>query len=454
MKISILGAGPSGLGIGRILSKNNSVTVYEKTGKIGGMAASFKHGPFMLDYGPHKLYSQIPGIIDEIKKIVPTNLLKVPKKNSIVLKGKYLSFPPKLSQILTRLNPIIGIKSGISIILSKFKKYEGTSYETRLRKSFGDTLYNLIFRDIAYKVWGDPKTLTEELAIKRVPLKSFGELIRSVLFGVKEKESAEHFYYPKDGLWVVSDNLKNEIEKNNGSIVLNEEIKHINLKNGLVENLELHNGTKVKTDYLVSTIHLHTFLPLINPKPPEEVFNAVNQLKYRDLKVLFLVINKERALNDSWIFFPEKKYMFSRISEQKAFSEYTSPKDKTVIMVEIPTDDSIQITEEEIMKEIVPQLEELNIAKKEEIEEHFIRKARRVYPIYHIDYKKHLRVIFDYLATIKNVKSFGRQGLFNYNNIDHCLDMAMRVGKHIDEKKSDKEWEELLEYFDSYMIVD
>ena len=454
MKIAILGAGPSGLGIGRILSKNNEVEVYEKTNKIGGMASSFKYKNFMLDYGPHKLYSQIPGIIDEIKKIIPVDLLEVEKKNSIVLKGKFLAFPPKFTQIVTKLNPMIGLKCGVSMIASKFKNYEGKSYESRLKKSFGEELYNLLFRDIAYKVWGDPKKLAEELAIKRVPLKSFGELIRSVLFGVKEKESARYFYYPKEGLWVLSDNLKNEIESNKGKVKLNTEIKKIDVKDGKVSGIQFQDGKKKNIDYFVSTIPLHSLIPLINPKPPQEVFSALNMLKYRALTVLFLIINKPRVLKDSWVFFPEKDYLFSRVSEQKGFSEFTSPVDKTALMVEIPRGDDFDLTDDEIYEQVTTQLEELKIVEKEAIEEHFTRSASRVYPVYSIDYKENLKIVLNYLSTIKNLRSFGRQGLFNYNNIDHCLDMARKTAAHINNNEGNQEWEKILKYFDGYAIVD
>lgn len=454
LKIAILGAGPSGLGIGRILSKNNEIEVYEKTNKIGGMSSSFRYGKFMLDYGPHKLYSQIPGITEEIKKIIPEDLLEVEKKNSIVLKGKILSFPPKLSQILTKLNPTIGLKCGLSMIASKFKKYPGKSYETRLKKSFGEEMYNLLFKDIANKVWGDPSTLAEELAIKRVPLKSFGELIRSVLLGVKEKESAKHFYYPKDGLWVLCNNLKKEIESNKGKVSLNREITKINIKDNKITTIEFNNGEKKDIDYLSSTIPLHTLLPLMNPKPPEEVFTALKKLNYRGLTVLFIVINKPRVLKDSWIFFPEKEYIFSRVSEQKGFSEFTGPTNKTVLMIEIPKSKDFDLTEEEMYENVITQLEKLKLIDKDDIEEHFTKSAKLVYPIYSIDYKENLEVILNYLSTIKNLKSFGRQGLFNYNNIDHCLDMAIKTADHINKNEGSKEWKKLLKYFDGYTIVD
>ena len=87
-QIVILGAGITGLVAAYYLSKDFRVTLIEKENFVGGSACSFQHGEFILDYGPHKLYTELPGIMNEISKVVP--LIKVKKKNSIYLKKKQL----------------------------------------------------------------------------------------------------------------------------------------------------------------------------------------------------------------------------------------------------------------------------------------------------------------------------------------------------------------------------
>ena len=59
---------------------------------------------------------------------------------------------------------------------------------------------------------------------------------------------------------------------------------------------------------------------------------------------------------------------------------------------------------------------------------------------------------------MENMITIGRQGLYNYNNTDHCLDMSMKGAEYIQhvldgEAKKD-EWPKLREYFDNYRIVD
>ena len=99
-------------------------------------------------------------------------------------------------------------------------------------------------------------------------------------------------------------------------------------------------------------------------------------------------------------------------------------------------------------------LEKTGILKKADVEEYFTKKANHVYPIYSKNYKKHMKIILDYLDKISNLQTTGRQGLYNYNNTDHCIDMANKTAEYIKKKKSVREWKELREYFDTYTIVD
>ena len=118
-KILILGAGITGLVSAYYLSKNYDVTVLEKENFVGGTAASFVYKDFILDLGPHKIYTEIPGIMGEIEKIMP--LLKVKKKNSIYLKGSYFDFPLKLSQIAVKM-PFTAFRAGIDMLFKPFSK--------------------------------------------------------------------------------------------------------------------------------------------------------------------------------------------------------------------------------------------------------------------------------------------------------------------------------------------
>ncbi|MDP1729065.1 MAG: FAD-dependent oxidoreductase [archaeon] len=441
--VAILGAGITGLVSAYYLSKDYNVLLIEKETSIGGTASSFQYKDFILDYGPHKIYTELPGIREEIEKICP--LLKIKKKNSIYLNGYNYEFPLRMGQIATKM-PSTAFKAGMEIFTKSFNKLPDDSYENYLVNRFGRTLYNLSFRDYAKKIWrSDPKELDAELAKRRVAISGIFQLIKSVLLKDTKQISAEYFYYPKYGIRELLAKLASKIIENKGKIIVDNEIKEINFKEGKIDYLTFGNH-KIKPDYVVSTIPLDSLAKVtrIDNLPLKSV-----EIKYQDLKVLYFILKKPKALNDCWIFFPEEKWLFQRISEQKAFSEFTSPKDKTALMVETTSE-----INPEIMNQIVHQLEEIGILKDEEIEEWFFKTIKKAYPIYKKGFSETLYPLIDGLESLDNFYLLGRQGLFNYNNMDQCWDMGMKIAEQISKNKSKSDWQETKKYFDSYRIVD
>lgn len=443
--IAILGAGISGLAAAYYLSESgNKVIVIEKSDMIGGSAAGFQHKDFILDYGPHKLYTELPGIMEEIRKVTP--LLKIKKKNSIFLKGRYFDFPLSIKQVAFRI-PLTAVNSGFDMVAKTICKRPDDSYENFLINRFGKTLYSLAFRDYAEKVWNsDPKELDRELAKKRVAVSSIFALIKSILFKDTKKISAEYFYYPPYGIIQLIESLKKRIIGNNGKILLNSKISKINLKGNSIDSIKIGNKT-LKVDYLISTVPLDDFISLINA--PEHISDSASGLKYQKLNIIYFILDKERALKDCWVFFPEKKFIFQRISEQKAFSPHTSPKGKTVLMVETTKE-----ADEELIKKIIRQLESIGALKQEEIEEYFVKSYQKAYPIYKKGFSQILDPVIEYLESIQNLYTIGRQGLFNYNNMDQCWDMAMKTADQIENGRTKEHWQKTKRYFNAYRIVD
>lgn len=461
-KAVIIGAGITGLYIAdQLASSGYEVCVIEKTPKVGGMTASFTYKDFILDYGPHKFYTQLPGVYDEFKRIVGEGeYLVIKKKNSIRLLGKYFDFPVKLSELLFKINPFTSTKIGLDFLRSQFTKKEVKSYEDYFVKGFGRTGYNIVFKGFAQKVWGDPAHLSEELARRRSPASSIVDVLKTIFIKNKKDVNAEYFYYPKHGYGVMCDNLAKSIQKNKGKIILQAIPTSISTKNNKVHSLDvLVQGKKktLKCDLLVSSLSITELPLLIKPLPKKEVIKDLAHLKFRSLVIAFVFLKKDKALKDNWLFFPEKEFCFNRVAEQKSFSPFTGPKGSTVLTAEITCDygDTIYNAPEEKIKEMVLRdLEKASLIKKDEVYDFFTRKAGRVYPVYTLDYKPHLKNVLSELDKITNLYTVGRPGLYNYNNADHCIDMAKVTADIIIKDKPRQEWKKAQEYFDSYKIVD
>ena len=467
-KAIVIGAGITGIATAWALSeKGYSVTLLEKNAQLGGFAASFKHKNYILDYGPHKIYSTLPGIMNKYKEILGDDCLVVKKKNSLRLLGKYLSFPPKIGQMAMDIPKMAILRCGLSFSYSlaqnTLTKKKVISYEDYFLKGFGMQAYKLLFEQYAWKVWGDPKTLSEELARKRTPVPSIFHLAKNVIFGTKDKPevSADIFYYPKYGIGQVCDKLVDSIKRNGGTIKAEVDIIAINKEENKIKSVSYQDKQgkhEEKADIVVSTIHLSDLTALFHPALPKEIITASSNLKFRALVMVYVFVDKNKInMKDNWIFFPEKEFIFNRVSDHASFSAYTCPEGKTVITAEVTCnaeDDFYNSKPEEIYAKVIADLEKADIIKKNDVEEFIVRKARRVYPVYTIGFRIFLDKVIEHLSNIDNFYTLGRQGLFNYNNTDHCIDMALHLAEYIQNSGSKEDWKKKLEYFDSYRIVD
>jgi protoporphyrinogen oxidase len=336
-------------------------------------------------------------------------------------------------------------------------------------QGFGRSAYNLLFREMAWKVWGNPKTLSEELGRKRVPVPNVLEMLGSGKGKDSEGRelSAKHFFYPKyGGIGFISEKYAENLKKKKGKITLGAEIDSINTKGNSVMSVTYKKGKKKtveKTDFLASTIYLKDMVSAIRPNAPKEVIEAASRLKYRSLILVFIVVNKPKVMKDNWVFFPERKYVFSRVSEHNSFSRFIVEDGKSILTAEIPCEhDSDMYTSEDdyVFRRVMDDLEETGILQESDVEEFLVKKSGRVYPVYDLDYRENLGKVLKYLDGFNNLITLGRQGLYNYNNTDHCIDMSLKGASYIDGTvngrpvKNIQDWRETRRYFDAYRIVD
>lgn len=462
--VVIIGAGITGLYAAKLLVANGyRVTVLEKTNQIGGLAYSFDYKGCVLDYGPHKLFSLIPGIMDEFKDILGDECLTIQKRNAIYLFGNYFDFPVKIMQLMLGMGPIKGAQSLTSYSWGKvqgFQKKSAITYEDFLSTRFGSYIYGVLFRDFARKVWGDPKELTEELARRRIPVSSLWQIMKSII--IKNKDSsADYFYYPKKGMHQLCDLIAQDITTRGGKILLNTVPTELCIQKNKVSKVTFKTKniepTSLRTNYVISTIPISLLAPLLEPKLPEQVMESAKKLQYRSAVLCYLVLNKPHVLKYNWIFFPTKDVIFNRLSESKSFSPHVCPADKTVLIAEITCDLQDPVfkqTDTELFNRVISDLEKVGLVNRSDVDTFFTKRLQKIYPVYTLDYKQHLEHVLEHIETVDNLFTLGRFGLFNYNNTDHCIHMAQCLAEHIKSHETKKEWKERLLEFDQYRIVD
>lgn len=450
--VVILGAGIAGLAAAWKLSEAGfAVTIVEKMDHIGGLAATFKWKKYELDLGPHKFYTVLPGILDVFKKLIGKDVLSQPKTSKIRLFNKYLDYPVKLVDLLKKIGPWHAFRFGLDFGLAQLTSSQPKNSEDYLRSRYGNYAFKNIFQPLAEKIWGHPSLLDVSLAETRVPAPTIFQLISGMIFGTKGQKhvSADVFYYPRHGIGQMSLAMWDQAKKHGAKLLLKTEPVSISPK-----KIVLSNKSVLRPDYVISTIHIKHLVSLL-PSPPK-IRKAASCLKHRSLILVFLAFKKPRMFNESWIFFPESKYIFSRLSEQKTFSPYMIPKNETVLIAEIPCEFDGDIWHKpDIINKVLSDLAAAEIISSlEKPINSKIIKIGNCYPLYDLTYKQNLETILDYLTTIKNFYTIGRPGLFFYDNTDHSMDMGLRLAGHIISENSLDSWQKQITQFFTYRIVD
>lgn len=461
MRVVIIGAGVTGLAVAWKLVKDHEVVILEKRSVIGGIATTFKHKDFLLDSGPHKIYSLIPGIMEEMKALLGPEATTIPKTSGVIVAGKRLDYPVKIVDLLLKLNPLISLKLvtgyALALFLSFFRKNKPVSYADYFRQNFGSPIYNLVFKQLAEKSWGDPEKLTEDFARRRVPYGGVVNMIKTMLFQDK-RLSAENFYYPRQGFIEMSKIMLDKVLQGGGKIIYNANVKKFNTEENKVVSVTFEHESalkKLSADYVVSSAPI-TVLPSMLNAPPE-VMTSASELKFRSLMLVYILVNKSKVTNDVWTFVPDRDFIFQRISEQKNFSKQMGSEKQSVLITEVMcyANDSLWNTDDaDLYKRAIADLIKAKFVKEGEAEGFYVLRLKNIYPVYEIGYKEKLDKVLGYTDQFENFITLGRLGLFNYNNTDHCIDMAIWASNHIRSRKPIRDWIQTRKRFDDYVIVD
>jgi protoporphyrinogen oxidase len=184
----------------------------------------------------------------------------------------------------------------------------------------------------------------------------------------------------------------------------------------------------------------------------------VARLRLRDLALVYLVLEQDRLVDDHWIFFPERRYPFNRLFEQKSMDPDMGPAGMTAVCCDVTCDegDAVWSAPDDILvRRCLDALVESGLTTPEKLRSGFVRRFRSFYPMYTVDYRERLGSVYVRLKGAKNLILTGRVGMFNYNNSDHCLDMGRFIAAGMAAGASPGEvWSGLEERVRSYRIID
>ncbi len=469
-RIAILGAGPAGVGAAWQLAKRGKadVTVLEQRGDVGGNAGSFELAGLRVDYGSHRLHPQCdPKILNDLRELIGDDLLDRPRHGRIRLQGRWIHFPLKPQDLVLRLPASFG--AGVAFDAAcKFipKRTNGNGTETFtsiLEKGLGPTICRDFYFPYARKIWGmSPEELSATQARRRVSAGSLGKMARKILSIVPgfKTPGAGRFFYPRKGYGQISEAIAAAARASGAEIKLNSSVRKIELGEKHRVEFEREGKTEsIEVDHVWSTIPITALVKAVTPTAPAEVAEAGNQISYRAMVLIYLVLETDQWTEFDAHYFPEADIKLTRLSEPKNYSAGIEPRGKTVLCGELPcsvNDDVWNATDEDLKDLVLESIERCGLPVNAAVSKVFTKRLAYAYPIYQNGYEQYFELQDKWASGMDRVLTFGRQGLFAHDNTHHALAMAYgAVDCLSDEGEFDKvRWNEYRTEFAKHVVED
>ncbi len=444
-RVIIMGGGPAGLSAGKVLTDNRvSATVLEKDDGVGGLSRTHSHNGFLFDLGGHRFFTKKAELDRFLHDLMVDELIEVDRYSKIYFLNRYFNYPPTFLNAFKGLGPAMSARIISSFILDRWLWFCGrevVTLEDWMIKQFGRRMYEIFFKTYTEKVWGVPCTsISAEWASQRIKgMSLLGTIKESVLPSRKEKPVSliGHFKYPAHGIGRISERLASEIRQSN-EIRLNSRAVGVLHRNGEVYAVKVRNadGTEetLEAEHVLSSIPVTELIHVLDPPAPDEVKQAADRLRYRDLLIVAIMFDVERITDDTWIYLPDPDVKFGRLHEPTNWSPAMSPPGKTSLVFEyfcFDTDPVWNMKDEDLYSMTLDELKRIGLAEGNEKHafDYSVVRARKAYPLHDIGHEKHLETIKDYLDNFSKLTLMGRYGQFVYNNIDHSIETGLRAAR-------------------------
>lgn len=449
--VIVIGGGPAGLTAAYELTKIGvKPIVLEMGARVGGIARTEVFDGYRLDIGGHRFFTKVPEVEAFWHDVLGDDLLTCPRLSRIYYNRKFILYPLRFGDALSKL----GVWESFLVLMSYFRskvfpyRYENT-FEEWVSNRFGRRLYRIFFKTYTEKVWGIPcNQLSAQWAAQRIQNLSLPRAVMGALFGARGvrnvKSLIEEFHYPRLGPGMLWERTQQLIERWGGEVRLNAEVvKVLHRDSKAIGVVARSNGREetIEADAIVSSMPISELIARLDPPAPQDVREGASQLTYRDYFTVGLIVKQADLFPDNWIYIHAPEVKVGRIQNFKNWSPGMVPDaSKTFLGLEYfcnAGDDLWQMTDDDLVELGTRELETMGLAKAADVERGFIVRQLKTYPVYTGEYKEYLERIRGFLDSMPNLQTVGRNGLHMYNNQDHSMLTAMLAVKNLQGEQHD-----------------
>lgn len=440
--VIIIGAGPAGLGAAHELTTRDvRPLVIEKSGLVGGIARTENYKGYRFDIGGHRFYSKCDEIRHIWREMLGDDLINVPRLSRIFYRGRFIKYPLELLDTVR----CLGVTESALILLSYLKTQvcppgEEQTFEQWVTRRFGARLFQTFFKTYTEKVWGIPcNVLRADWAAQRIRGLSFTRAVRNAIFrSGGAKSLIQEFDYPVLGPGMMWERFQQSVVERGGRVEMNAEAVRLMRENGRVTSVvvkQADDETEMPAERVISSMPVTELVRRLSPAAPDDVLRAAEGLTYRAFIMVALIVDRADLFRDNWIYVHDPAVTVGRIQNFKNWSSaMVADPAKTCIGMEYfcSEGDALWTMADADLRDLAArELATLGLAEEADVEDGAIVRQPKAYPIYDEGYDRRVRVVRDFVATIGNLQTIGRNGMYRYNNLDHSMLTGMLAARNV-----------------------
>ena len=464
-RIIVLGGGFAGLRIAHLLTKQGyDVSLIERTGRLGGMVQTFAHEwngeRFLFDYGPHLFFQDY---LDVYRELLSGDLLSISDCFRMCTERAVFSYPLRPLEMITRTNPFIAAAYVLDFAYQKLTSHDSDdNLEAFMSKRFGKKLFNDFYAPYIEKCCGLPPSEVSVLWARErenVSGKSLADNILKKIGGMVSRKVRERLtkandpsakqitaWYPKFGSGQLCDAMAATL--NVKQVFLNSHVEQINMAGNSVKDIVVNSSGAKRTisgDCYVSTLPLPDLFAAFHPPLPG-MTDLAAKLEYRCVRLVNLIVEKDRVLDCLEMFSMNRRHIFKRIYEPKAMSDMMAPRGKSSLCLEVccfPGDKLALMAPLQLAARCAEQLTEIKLlGAASEVKDSFVVDIPQAYPVYRKGGEIHRQKLLDTISSMDNLLTTGRQGMFRYHAMtNEVMGMADSVSLFLEGSRSKKDAE-------------